>query len=301
MKTLLHLVFFSLLILPWGSAQAQSSETVNALQWLERGKPDSARALLSQLHQTAPTIQTYFYNGYAALRANQLPEAAAFFEKGLALDEKRRPLNKAGLGIVAFLKGNSLEADRIFEEVLKESKGKDTEILQRIGEAYTGYTQVINNTDKPLYAQHNAEKALKYLEMALKRDSKNGLIQLSLGDARALATPSNGGPAVTAYENALALMPNKSLPNHRIANIYRAARSAQLAGDFYKAAIKADSLYAPSYLQLAELNFQNNQFKEAADNMDRYLRLAEKQDAELRYRSGQFDYLARQYARGGQK
>ncbi|MFN8347387.1 MAG: hypothetical protein U0X91_20450 [Spirosomataceae bacterium] len=301
MKTLLQLVFFALLTLPWRSTQAQSPETVNALQWLERGKVDTASALLSQIHQTAPTIQTYFYNGYAALRANQLAAAEAFFEKGQALDEKRRPLNKTGLGIVAFLKGNGPEADRIFEEVLKESKGKDTEILQRIGEAYTGYTQVINNTDKPLYAQHNAEKAIRYLEMALKRDSKNGLVQLTLGDARALATPSNGGPAVNAYENALALMTNNSLPNQRIGNIYRAAKSYQLAGDFYKAAIKADSLYAPAYLQLAELNFKNNQFKEAAENMDRYLRLAEKPDAELRYRSGQFDYLARQYARAVEK
>ncbi|WP_428656057.1 tetratricopeptide repeat protein [Runella sp.] len=295
---------FLLVCLFWsavGIHSVQAQDIQAALVRLERGQVEKAGQLLQELHQAHPTAQTYFYNGYHAIRTNQLKQAGLFFEKGIALDEKRHPLNKAGLGIVALLEGRTADAERILEEVMKESKGKDSEILGRIGEAYTGYTQVINDTDKPLYQHHNAAKAIEYLEQAIKRDKKNGQLWLALGDARALSTPANGGPAVTAYEYALELLPDKSLPNHRIGTIYWAGRSYNLAGDFYKAAIKADSLYAPSYLQLAELNFKTNRYKEAAAHMNRYLALVEKPDAELRYRSGQFDYLAREYSRAVQK
>lgn len=301
MKKTFSSLIIGLLWLATGTLFAQAQDIPTALQWLERGQTEKATQLLQQLHQSQPTAQTHFYSGYAALRANQPKEAAAFFEKGMALDEKRHPLNKTGMGIVALLEGRTADADRIFAEVMKESKRKDVEILGRIGEAYTGYARVINDIDKPLYGQNNAAKAIEYLEQALKRDKKNGQIWLALGDARALATPTNGGPAVSAYEYAIEALPNKSLPNHRIGNIYWAGRNYTLASDFYKAALNADSLYAPAYLQLAELNFKTEKYKEAAENMNKYLALAEKPDAEMRYRSGQFDYLAREYARAVEK
>lgn len=301
MKKPLNLLIVSLFWLTSGILTAEAQDLATALQWLERGQTEKASQQLQQLLQSQPTAQTYFYNGYAAIRTHHLQEAGNFFEKGMILDEKRHPLNKAGMGIVAMLEGRTTDAERILAEVMKESKGKDVEILGRIGEAYTGYTQVINDTDKPMYAQHNAAKAIEYLEQALKRDKKNGQLWLALGDARALSTPSNGGPAVTAYEYALEFLADKSLPNHRIGTIYWAGKSYNLASDFYRAALRADSLYAPSYLQLAELNFKTNRYKEAAAAMNKYLALAEKPDAQLRYRSGQFDYLAREYARAVQK
>ncbi len=294
-------LILSLLWLAPGGYSARAQEIDSALQWLERGQMDKARQIIQQIDQSQPTTATHFYAGYIDLRDHRLKEAREHFEKGGALDEKRHPLNKTGLGIIALLEGRTADADRLLAEVIKDSKGKDPEILGRIGEAYTGYSQVTGNTDKPLYAHFNAAKAIEYLELALKRDKKNGNLWLALGDARALSTPTNGGPAVTAYEYAIEYLPNKSLPNHRIGNIYWAGRSYNLAGDFYKAAIKSDSLYAPAYLQLAELSFKTNRFKEAAGNMDKYLGLVEKPSAELLYRSAQFDYLARQYARAVQK
>lgn len=301
MKKIFRHLTVSLICLTLGILSLQAQDIQSAIQWLDRNQPNKAIQTLQDIHQTQPTRQTYFYSGYLAIRTNRLSEAQQYFEKGTALDEKRHPLNKTGLGIVAFLEGRTADADQILEEVLKASKGKDPEILWRIGEAYTGYAQVINDVDTPLYPHHNAQKAIEYLEQALKRDKKNGGIWLTIGDARALATPTNGGPAVTAYEYAMEYLPNRSLPNHRIGNIYWAGKSYNLASDYYKAALGADSLYTPSYLQLAELSFQTNKFKDAAANMDKYLWLVETPTAELRYRSGQFDYLARQYSRAVEK
>ena len=133
------------------------------------------------------------------------------------------------------------------------------------------------------------------MDKALKRDKTNGRIWISMGDARALADAGNGGPAVTAYEYAQEYLPDASVPKHRIGNVYWAGKNYNLAVDFFKAALTADSLYAPSYLQLAELYFKVNRFKEAAANMELYVRLTENPTTDLKYRSAQFDFLAKNF------
>jgi predicted Zn-dependent protease len=213
----------------------------------------------------------------------------------MKLDEKRRPLNKTGIALTTYLEGKTAEAEALFEEVVKESKSKDAEILWRIGEGYTGYARVTGDVDAPLYPHHNAAKAIEYLDKALKRDKTNGQIWIAMGDARALADPTNGGPAVTAYETAQENKTDAAIAKHRIGNVYWAGKNYNLAVDHFKAALAADSLYAPSYLQLAELYFKVNRFKEAAANMESYVRLTENPTADMKYRSAQFDFLAKNF------
>lgn len=292
MKKLTNYLFLTLALFAF---EALSQSIPNALKQLEREQLTDATAQMAKIVQNTPTAESYFYSGYVAVRTKQLTDAKAFFEKGALIDEKRRPLNKAGLGIVAHLEGRTADADAIFAEVMKESKGKDAEILWRIGEAYTGYVNVMGELDKSLYKNRNAQKAIEYLEMALKRDKKNGGIWLSMGDARDLLDQRNAGPAVTAYEFATDLLTNPSVAKTRIGNVYWRGRSTNIASDYFKAAIQADSLYAPAYLQLAEMSFASNKTKIAATNLDKYIKLIEAPTTDLMFRSAKFDYLAKNY------
>ncbi|MFN8354618.1 MAG: hypothetical protein U0Y10_09240 [Spirosomataceae bacterium] len=292
MKKLTNYLFLPLALFAF---EALSQSIPNALQQLEREQFTDATAQMAKIVQNTPTAESYFYSGYVAVRTKQLTDAKAFFEKGALLDEKRRPLNKAGLGIVAHLEGRTADADAIIAEVMKESKGKDAEILWRIGEAYTGYVNVMGELDKSLYKDRNAQKAIEYLEMALKRDKKNGGIWLSIGDARDLLDQRNAGPAVTAYEFATDLLTSPSVAKTRIGNVYWRGRSTNIASDYFKAAIQADSLYAPAYLQLAEMSFATNKTKIAAINLDKYIKLIEAPTTDLMFRSAKFDYLAKNY------
>ncbi len=290
-KLLLILLIPNLLLM--GEAMAQTID--QALKQVERGNLADAEKQLAQIRQATPSPEAFFYSGYQAIRAQNLKTARQLFEEGIKLDQKRRPLNKTGIALTAYLEGKTAEAEVLFAEVLKESKSKDAEILWRIGEGYTGYTRATGDVDQPLYKYYNAAKAIEYLDKALKRDKTNGQIWISMGDARALADPGNGGPAVTAYEYAQEHLPDASVPKHRIGNVYWAGKNYNLAVDFFKAALTADSLYAPSYLQLAELYFKVNRFKEAASNMESYVRLAESPTTDMKYRSAQFDFLAKNF------
>lgn len=290
-KLLLILLIPNLLLM--GEAMAQTID--QALKQVERGNPVDAAKQLAQIRLATPSPEAFFYSGYQAIRAQDLKTARQLFEEGIKLDQKRRPLNKTGIALTTYLEGKTAEAEGLFAEVLKESKSKDAEILWRIGEGYTGYTRATGDVDQPLYKHHNAAKAIEYLDKALKRDKTNGRIWITMGDARALADAGNGGPAVTAYEFAQEHLPDVSIPKHRIGNVYWAGKNYNLAVDFFKAALTADSLYAPSYLQLAELYFKVNRFKEAAANMESYVRLAENPTTDMKYRSAQFDFLAKNF------
>lgn len=279
------------------ATQLLGQEVDQALKPLERGRFEKAKTQINKTIQANPTAETYFYGGYLAIRTGNLDAAQSFFEKGLNLDEKRHPFNKAGLGIVAHLKGRTAEAEAIFKEVLKKSRSKDAIILWRIGEAYTGYLPTTGRLSQPLYAHKDPQKAIYYLQKALKRNKKNGAIWLTMGDARALLSPGNGGPAVNAYEYAVEYMANKSLAKHRIGNVYWRARNYPLAGDYYKTAIEADSSYAPAYRQLAEVSFELDRFEEAATRLHQYVQLTEKPTTDLLFRSAKYDYLARMYER----
>ena len=96
---------------------------------------NEAGALFKKLAEGSPSADNQYYLGYYYIKTNQLDEAQKAFEKGVSLDEKSY-LNQVGLGTVALAKGDRAKAKELFETAEKK-KGKDAEVLYRIGEAYT--------------------------------------------------------------------------------------------------------------------------------------------------------------------
>ncbi|QDK81405.1 tetratricopeptide repeat protein [Spirosoma sp. KCTC 42546] len=278
-----------------GTALAQTP-TPDPNTLMNLGRFEEATQLLSRNAQQSPSAQTIFDAGYGYLRAGKPDSARIWFEKGIAMDEKRTPLNEMGDAITYLVKNDPANAEPKLAEVVKKSKGKNADILYRIGEAYTGYLTPGNGSIKPLYAKVvNAATAIDYLNRATERDKKNPAIQLALGDAYYLN--KDAGTAVTRYESALELGMDPSRVYQRIGDIYWQGRNLNLAVENYKKAIEANASYAAAYNQLAELYFLVNRYKEAATYIDQYVNVSKDKRQETLLRQAQFHFLAKDYQR----
>ncbi|GAB4053937.1 tetratricopeptide repeat protein [Spirosoma litoris] len=292
MKTHLLILLLSGLA---GSVTAQTP-TPDANTLMSLGRFDEAAQVLSRTAQQNPSDQTIFDAGYGYLLAGKPDSARAWFYKGISMDDKRIPLNQTGSALTYLVQNDNTNADPKLEEVINRSKGKNADILFRIGEAYTGYLTPGDGSIKPRYPKAvNAAKAIDYLNRAVDRDKKNPAIQLALGDAYYLN--KDAGTAVTRYESALELGMNPSRVYQRIGDIYWQGRNLNLAVENYKKAIEASANYAPAYNQLAELYFLVNRYKEAANYIDQYVNVSKDKRQETLLRQAQFHFLAKDYQR----
>lgn len=297
MKTHVHsiLVMGVLTSLGWGQTQAQSpAPDANTL--INLGRFEEAKQHVQQEATQKPSAESYFLAGYVYLRAGQPDSARSWFNKGIPMDEKRIPLNETGAAITYLAQQDTANANPKLATVLDKSKGKNADILFRIGEAYTGYLTPGDGSIKPMYPKAvRSDKAIDYLTRAAERDKKNAAIQLALGDAHYLNRQA--GVAVTRYESALELGMNPARVYQRIGDIYWQGRNLNLAVENYKKAIETNPGYAPAYNQLAELYFLVNRYKEAAMYMDQYVSVSQDQRQATLLRQAQFHFLAKDFKR----
>ncbi|GAB4000939.1 hypothetical protein GCM10028807_55540 [Spirosoma daeguense] len=285
-----------LLLLGLSGATSAQTPAPDAATLMNLGRFDEANRMLTRNAQQNPSIQTYFDAGYGYLRSGKPDSARNWFFKGISLDEKRFPLNQTGSALTYLVQNDTANAGPKLDEVIDKSKGKNAEILFRIGEAYTGYLTPGNGSIKPIYTKAvDAAKAIDFLNRAADRDKKSSAIQLALGDAYYLN--KDAGTAVSCYESALELGMNPSRVYQRIGDIYWQGRNLNLAVENYKKAIEANTSYAPAYNQLAELYFLVNRYKEAANYIDQYVNVAKDKRQETLLRQAQFHFLAKDYQR----
>lgn len=292
-RQLISILFLGLAKTSMLTTALGQSPTSDATTLINLGQYQAATHLLRHNAEQSPSMQAYFDAGYGYLRAGQPDSARLWFEKGLPMDQKRVPLNEAGVAITQLAERNLVSAEDQLAQVIKKSKGKNADLLFRIGEAYTGYLTPGNGTIKPRYKMANPTKALDYLNRAAERDKKNAAIQLALGDANYLN--KDAGTAVSRYENALELGMEPARVYQRMGDIYWQGRNLTLAVENYKKAIEANAKYAPAYGQLAELYFLVNRYKDAAGYMDQYVQVMQDQRPENLLRQAQFHFLAKNY------
>jgi tetratricopeptide (TPR) repeat protein len=284
MNRKLKLIFGALVVGVVSLSQVVSAQTVQeAMADLNAGRIKKAESSFNKIAESAPTPENLYYLGYFQLKTNDLDKAEQTFTKGAGLDAKNY-LNSVGLGTVALAKGNKAKAQEIFAEAEKKTKGKDANVLHRIGEAYTLFEK---NTDPA--------EAIRVLDAATKRDNKLADAFIAKGDAYLIK--NEGGPAATAYEFALNAQPGYPLANNRLGELYLRSKNYNLALDFYKKAIDADPNFANAYRDLAELYWLGNQYKRAAENFDLFLQKSESTDPELVLRAAQFAFVSDDYAK----
>lgn len=282
-KNLIHLLF--LFVFVSGTATAQT--IADGLRYLEMEQFAKAGQTFESLVATSPTAEHLYHLGDYYLKLELFDSAGgekaelakAQFEKGIATDAKY-PFNYVGLGAYYMFKGNRDAAKENFDKATKISKGKNADVLFKIGEAYH------------IYPTKDYPQAIQLLEMAARMKKNDPEIYLSLGDAYLI--PNEGGRAADNYDRAIRIAPNSAKPYIRSGNLMIRAKNYNEALNKYKEGLSKDSLYGPGYRQLGELYYKAGKFDNAVAAYRKYVKMSD-QRPETMFRFGAFLFLAKNY------
>lgn len=248
----------------------------DGLKNLDAERYNAAGTIFNQLVASAPTAENYYYQGYYYLNLPEadLAKAKEAFEKGAALDAKKPdPICRVGLATVKLLSGDKAGAAADFALIKKDTKNKNADVMYRIGEAYA-LSEKVND---PAEAVTNIQAGLDLLKV---KNNPNYYIAL----ANAYLLKNDGGPAMTALENALAMGQNVAKIRTLMGKVWLQGKNYPKAQKELEDAIKADADHAPAYYLTSVLWQIYQKYPLAAKNAAEYLTKSEPSvDAKLRY------------------
>ncbi|BBQ07627.1 hypothetical protein HZP98_09130 [Elizabethkingia anophelis] len=263
------------------------AEGINDIDGYKFGK---AKEVYTALVNKEPSDANYFYLGNAYLVQSEpdFEKAAEYFSKGVALDAKKSFFSRIGQASVKLGKGDQTGAIADFNQIAKDSREKDPEVLYRIGEALA------------LYPNHNDPKlSIDYLNKAVNLAEKKGVPEYyyyTLGDANRLN--KNWGEAMNAYDRALEVAKNKAAVYTRIGTLWTSAKQWERAKDNIDKAIQADPNYAPAYKARGGFNIVYQKYDQAALDYKKYLDLADS-DPNTVLDYAKLAFLAKDYTNAG--
>ncbi|MBA4849690.1 hypothetical protein [Emticicia sp. BO119] len=249
----------------------------DGLRNLDAERYNAAGTIFNQLVTSAPTEENYFYQGYYYLNLPEpdLAKANEAFTKGTTLSKRPDPLNRVGLAAVKLLSGDKAGAKVDFDDIRKDTKNKNPEVLFRIGEAYA-----ISENPKlndPAEAVMNIQAGLDVLKV---KNNPDYYIAL----AKAYLLKNDGGSAMTALENALNMGQKTAVIRTLMGRVWFQGKSYPKAQQDLNESIKADPEHAPAYYYLSGIFQVFGKFDLAAKNAKLYLEKSEATDeAKLRY------------------
>ena len=229
-----------------------------------------AKTVFTEMIAKSPTAENYFYlgNSYLTQFEPNFDMAQENFNKGLAADKKSN-LNKIGLASVKLGKGDKSALTEI-QNIVKDAKDKDAEVLYRAAEALTIFG-----------GASQADLAIDYLNRAVEKSQKAGTpayYYYTLGDAYRLKltnSPQVAGSAMTAYDKALPVAKNKASVYTRIGTLWMQAQQWQKAKESIDRAIAADATYAPAYKAKAAYDIRYQQNALATQDLMNYAKYAD--------------------------
>ncbi len=229
-----------------------------------------AKSVFTEMIAKSPTSENYFYlgNSYLTQFEPNFELAQENFNKGLAAD-KKSSLNKIGLASVKLGRGDKSGITEI-QNIVKDARDKDAEVLYRAAEALTLFG-----------GAPNADLAIDYLNRAVEKSQKGGTpayYYYTLGDAYRLKltnSPQVAGSAMTAYDKALPVAKNKASVYTRIGTLWMQAQQWQKAKENIDRAISADPSFAPAYKAKAAYNIRYQQNALATQDLLNYAKYAD--------------------------
>lgn len=245
---------------------------------LEAERFTAANTTFEKLATSEPSAQNLFYQGYSLLRSPDAkkPEvqqkAMALFEKGNASERKGDPLSMVGLGMVKYAQKDVAGAKLMFEEAMDKSRGKDADVMNRIGEAYIMFPWM-----------NDPAEAIKYADMAIAK-AKTENADYYVTKANAYYIMNEGGDAMNALQNAERLSDNKAMMNAKMGQIWLQGRNYEDAKGMLDKAVAADPTYAPAYKYMSSFYQIYQKFDQSAEMAELYLKNSDGDcGAKLRY------------------
>ncbi len=217
------------------------------------------------INQNPKEASNYFYlgNTYLTQFDPNFDLAQENFNKGLEADPKSY-LNKIGLASIKLGKGDKSAITEI-QQIVKDSREKDAEVLFRAGEALVLFEK-----------NSSPDLAITLLNKAIEKSQKAGVpanYYYALGDAYRIK--KDPGNAMTAYDKAEVVAKNKASVYTRKGTLWIAAQQWQQAKTNIDKAIAVDPTYAPAYKALAGFNIKYQKNAEATQNLINYTKYAD--------------------------
>jgi tetratricopeptide (TPR) repeat protein len=248
---------------------------INAIQ---NERYNQAKSILKNVIGTNSDATYHLGKLYYSL--GKADSAKIVFEKGVSLNPKA-PGNYVGLGLLALDNGKSDEAKKQFEIAMACLSSKDAKAPLMIGEAYS----IAKNKD--------LNQAITYLTKATTLDKKSYEAQIALGDAQ-VQKPDGGGAAMTAYETAITLDPNKPIAYLKKGDLWFNAKSYDNSIESFKTGRDKDSSFAPFHRELGEIYYLVKRYDLAVKSYEKFLTLTEP-TTEYKTRMAYFYFFNKQY------
>lgn len=269
----------ALTLLIGGVSSAQTLE--DAIKKTENERYDLASGMYKSLiSKETSNGNNYYYYGESLAKNDKLDSAKIVWEQGLKNDVIN-PMNFVGLAKYLWFKGDTTQAnvniEKAFELTKKKTHPQKAEVLRQVATIFI-------ETEK----FRKLDASITLLNKAIEIEPNNPDNYIVLGDALELKTPENGSPAIKNYNKALDLNPQSPKAVLRTAKLYERAQNPKLANQKFKEAQALDPNFAPAYRENAELNMKFEQFDNAIENWEKYLKLNNTLEARYRYATALF-------------
>lgn len=262
-KTIVRTYALAAIILASLNLNAQTIEQVE--KQLDAERFTAATKAITDLAVANPTPENLFFKGYTILKspglnAETIKLAQAAFEAGLAADKKGSPINQVGLGMIKLASKDINGAKAIFEQVKKDTKLKNTDVLYRIGEAYTMFSHA-----------SDPGEAIINIDMAIEKSKAKDNPEYYIVKSDAFMLKNEGGDAMNALQYA-------EKTGKKLGKVYAGMAKVWLQGKNYNEAeiaiakgIAADPTHAPIYKYESSLFQSRGKWNDAAASAKKYL------------------------------
>ena len=251
-----------LLMLATGTAMAQSIDETRKFLYYDR--LTSAESTIKQvIEKDADNTEAYYWLFITKLQQGDTAAAQQALDKVQQLkaaNEKLKvdPVVEAGQVHLLMIQGKKAEAQTKSEELVKDTKGKNVDVLKALARAQTEAKQ----------GEGNYDYAIELLEKAQNRAKKDPEVPMLLGDA--WRRKGDGGKAVSSYQQAIALDANYARANYAIGRIYVTQNNQSVYVKHFTDAINQDDKFAPAYYELY-YHYYFRDVNEAKEYLDKYI------------------------------
>ncbi len=270
-------ILIFLVLLTSTSVIAQNS-IEQGVKYMELEQFGNARRVFTSLIASAPTSENIYYLGEFYLTIGELDSAKAMFDKGISVDAKNG-LNYAGLGAIQWIKKDTVEANKNFDQAIAIRK-RDAKIYYKIADIILGSEF------------KNPNKVIALIDRALTYKRDNADYYLVKGDA--YLAKNDGNNAVSNYNEALKVNPKSVKAYICKGNLYIRTKSYNEALKLYTDGIALDPTYSPAYRQRAELYFMAKQLSKGLEDYKKYIDMSD-DNFDTKFRYAKFIFKSEDY------
>jgi tetratricopeptide (TPR) repeat protein len=218
-------------------------------------------------------LKSYINDPYSDTKNKAAKKALASFNEGIKTDSLN-PLNFVGRGIIELFRNNdSTKADSYFKTamLLLPHKKSGTLLTNKKKFSDLHIKTLLKLETAELFSTSPRFEKCDYYN-AILRVLQPDIPEVYIAYGNILLAQSKASDAIAQYKKAL-YIEKDALTNVMVGKIYIMARNNEEAKNYFEAALKLDSMFAPAYKGLGDVYYKNKKNKLAKKNYAKFLEL----------------------------